>query len=342
MAKAWAWERKDRGGYWAQWMENGKRRTHRFDFKANRDRFVRKKIVDLENAYIDGVLCVGWDELRDRYWKLDASRLSSGSQKLIARALDVLAQVSSKAFSTCQWEGHLAQYGMTRLEGFTLKCAEGDKIVSSVTENTVGKEIRHLRAFFRFALNHHYISAMPVFPRIRGKSRQPQAFTKEEFQKIISHTKHPQWKMVILLAVATGRRISDLKALKTTDYRAENDTLCFGDIKSDSEGDWIPLNSKVAAELKTYIKDHVKKHTHLFTLGFQNAQWKMILKRAGVRPLRFHDLRSTFETWLMEAGFARAVAADIAGHTESVSAKHYGPVRQMRAKAIQAVDIPVQ
>src|SRR5439155_7564347 len=43
--------------------------------------------------------------------------------------------------------------------------------------------------------------------------------------------------------------------------------------------------------------------------------WKTALKNAGVRHLRFHDLRHTFNTRLMEAGVMQEIRMALMGHS---------------------------
>src|SRR5439155_7270016 len=43
--------------------------------------------------------------------------------------------------------------------------------------------------------------------------------------------------------------------------------------------------------------------------------WKTALKNAGLRHIRFHDLRHTFNTRLMEAGVLQEIRMALMGHT---------------------------
>jgi hypothetical protein len=43
--------------------------------------------------------------------------------------------------------------------------------------------------------------------------------------------------------------------------------------------------------------------------------WKTALNNAGIRPVRFHDLRHTFNTRLMEAGVLQEVRMALMGHS---------------------------
>jgi integrase len=43
--------------------------------------------------------------------------------------------------------------------------------------------------------------------------------------------------------------------------------------------------------------------------------WKAAIRRAGIRYLRFHDLRQTFNTRLMEAGVQQEIRKALMGHS---------------------------
>jgi hypothetical protein len=43
--------------------------------------------------------------------------------------------------------------------------------------------------------------------------------------------------------------------------------------------------------------------------------WKGALSRSGIRPMRFHGLRHTFNTRLMEAGVMQEIRKSLMGHS---------------------------
>jgi integrase len=50
--------------------------------------------------------------------------------------------------------------------------------------------------------------------------------------------------------------------------------------------------------------------------------WKTALKRAAIRHVRFHDLRHTFNTRLMESGVLQEIRMALMGHSSGGSKVH--------------------
>ena len=336
MARVWVSKRNDRDGFFVGWYENGQRCSKKFSTKVKANTFRNRKVADLEDATTTGVMKLSWAELVSRY--LDTTHsLAQESQNIIRRTLERFGHIARTPSSTVRWEQHLTNYVAKRRRGFTF----GDRHVKKVGDNTIKKDRRTLHAFFQFAVDHGYMAVMPKFPNIKGTQRRPQSFTTEEFKQLLAAEHNPEWRMLIILAVGTGRRKHDLTPLRVGDIDVEHGRIRFDDRKAHVKDDWVDVNARIMQHAVGYMADMPEGRERLFTLKFSNYHWVRLVERAKIRSLNFHHLRGTFEQWGMEAGLSRARVADLAGHTEAVSAKHYGEVRQSRAEAVKAIDFPV-
>lgn len=67
--------------------------------------------------------------------------------------------------------------------------------------------------------------------------------------------------------------------------------------------------------------------------------WKTAVKKAGIRYLRFHDLRHTFNTRLMEAGVTQDVRKALMGHSDGdINATYTHVELPMKRQAIRQLD----
>jgi integrase len=160
----------------------------------------------------------------------------------------------------------------------------------------------------------------------------------------------PVLRVVILAAAMTGLRQSELLGLRWRDVdwgsrrlRVRN-TFVRGEHSSDGKSDLstrrsVPLASRLARELKlwsrrtAYDNDddlvfaHPTKGTPLDGSKL-TKRFKAACVEAGVRPVRFHDLRHTFATRLAASGTPIRTIQEFLGHADSKTTQiyaHYAP-----------------
>ena len=153
--------------------------------------------------------------------------------------------------------------------------------------------------------------------------------TEEEESKLISHA--PDWlKTIIVFTLNTGLRRGELVELKWTDIDLFRKTLTLLKTKN-KEKRTIPLNNTVLKLLKA--KGNVRHISgYVFTSedgkGFLNGQHvyktlKHSAEQAGIAKLRFHDLRHTFATRLVQAGIDLYVVMELLGHKSLTMTMRY-------------------
>jgi integrase len=108
----------------------------------------------------------------------------------------------------------------------------------------------------------------------------------------------------------------------------------------------IPLTARLTALLVTIT--HNKPEGLIFTFKGRPIQriktaWKAAVRRAGIRYFRFHDLRHTFNTRLMEAGVIQDVRMDLMGHSPGGTNSIYTHVElPAKRKAIRKLEAWVE
>lgn len=134
----------------------------------------------------------------------------------------------------------------------------------------------------------------------------------------------PEMQLAMVLALHTGQRQADIRAMAWTNYNGEAITLRQG--KSRRAGQpgklvTIPCTETLKATLDALPKKGALILTTVtgraFTKKRLNELWTETMVAAGLDPkaLHFHDLRGTAITLLFEAGCTVAEAASISGHT---------------------------
>jgi integrase len=160
----------------------------------------------------------------------------------------------------------------------------------------------------------------------------------------------PVLRMLILAAAMTGLRQSELLGLRWRDIdwtaqriRVRN-TYVRGEHSKQGKSDLstrrsVPMADRLARELDRYSKrtayrnddDLVFAHPQLgspLDRSKVTKRFKTACKDAGVRPVRFHDLRHTFATRLAASGQPLRTIQEFLGHADSKTTQiyaHYAP-----------------
>jgi len=112
---------------------------------------------------------------------------------------------------------------------------------------------------------------------------------------------------VITFAVETGLRINEICRLSWNQVDLERGELKIGEQKN-GKSSLLPL-SLGAREVLRVLTTEKKPQGAVFLKGFSpwtdsslRAAFYKAVKRSGIAPVRFHDLRHTFATRLVQAG----------------------------------------
>ena len=169
----------------------------------------------------------------------------------------------------------------------------------------------------------------------------------------------------VLLALNTGMRYSEIRLLRWEQVDLDRRTLRVGKSKTEAgTGRVIPLNDKATKVLKFWADQFPDRKAEHFTfpserygaggddfeptvfdvdpetaIGSWKEAWESAKKIARVE-VRFHDLRHTCVTRMLEGGVPLSVVGSILGWSPATTArmaKRYGHIGQVAMR--QAVDV---
>jgi integrase len=158
----------------------------------------------------------------------------------------------------------------------------------------------------------------------RGRDRR---VSQEEIDKILDITGSFELRTVVVLAVETGMRRSELASLAWEDIDLKKQTAHLPKTKTDVPRT-VPLSKKAVKALKAY---GTKTEGRVFEL--QAASMSQAFERAceshraNVVGLRFHDLRHEATSRLFEKGLNVMEVAAITGHKTLDMLKRYTHLR---------------
>lgn len=187
-----------------------------------------------------------------------------------------------------------------------------------LTETTVNRDVEVLRHLLYWAVDEGFLTANPIarihLPRSRRKPR-PIMNLLEEDKLLAAASQH--LRHISITALDSGMRRNELLTQRWEHVDFTRRVLLVTHAKTPGgEAREIPLTARLM-ELLSSLK---KPEGIVFTFDGRpihriKTAWKATIRRAGIRYIRFHDLRHTFNTRLMEAGVLQDVRKALMGHS---------------------------
>lgn len=183
---------------------------------------------------------------------------------------------------------------------------------------TVNRDLSALRHILYWAVDEQLIAANPLARLKMARERQTrrQVLSVSEEQLLLEAAPDHLHAMIIA-ALDTGMRRGEITSQRWEDVDFARQLLFVTRSKTpEGESREIPLTERLLGLL---TGQHQPEGLVFLYQGepvrIIKRSWKTALKNAGVRHVRFHDLRHTFNTRLMEAGVMQEVRMALMGHS---------------------------
>ncbi len=203
-------------------------------------------------------------------------------------------------------------------------------IPKPVAQATKYSHLAFMRSLLRIAANEwKWLDKLPVVKAHQPKQKRIRWLTREEATRLIDCMPE-HLKPVVIFALATGLRRSNIVDLEWSQIDMQrrvawihpedakagraigvalNDTACNvlkKQIGRHSQWVFVQVKSSVRAD-GTRTKGVRKMRSD------SNTGWRAGLKRAGIENFRFHDLRHTWASWLIQSGVPLFVLQEMGG-----------------------------
>lgn len=244
-----------------------------------------------------------------------------------------------------------------------------DRQESGMNISTLRKLLVTAGQIFSYAVRHGYISYNPLAdaerPRGRGTSgdrkKKIRILTRDEIKDFIEAVKDQKYRTLFMLAIMSGARQGELLGLKWSDIDWKRNQLhikrtfnndAWYEPKTAASNRRIDLGPAVMRELRIW---KIACPPNELMLVFPNEagnpmshnnmvrrHFKPALKSAGIHEIRFHDLRHTYASMLIEQGENIKYIQSQLGHsspsvTLNVYAHLMNPTNQASASKLEKV-----
>ncbi|WP_230845754.1 site-specific integrase [Yersinia mollaretii] len=199
-----------------------------------------------------------------------------------------------------------------------------------VSISTKAKHLALMKAIMRAAeRDWKWIERGPVIKVPQERGKRVRWLEPHEAIRLINECSEPL-KSIVVFALATGLRRSNIVDLQWQDVDLQRKVAWIHPEESKSgQAIGVALNDTACRLLRGQVGNHKKwvfvhqksstksdgtKAAEVRKMRVDgNTAWRLALKRAGIDNFRFHDLRHTWASWLVQAGVPLTVLQEMGG-----------------------------
>lgn len=234
-------------------------------------------------------------------------------------------------------------YGITSQD---LEKYKAFRLRQGVQPSTVNRCLAILRKMFNLAIDWGYLQATPLkgikFFSEKDNLKERILTQNEEIRLIDASCEH--LKSILIAALNTGMRRGEILNLKWSQIDFKARMIRIERTKSGNMR-FIPINSPILHELIN-LKSRRNRNEYVFInpdtrKPFQSVKTAFIAacRRANIHGLRFHDLRHTFASRLVEKGVDIITVKELLGHsTVKITERYTHTQNEQKKKAVDSLE----
>jgi len=253
----------------------------------------------------------------------------------------------------------LQQIGPDLIEGYKAKRkTDVTRKKTKVKEATINREIALMKTIFNKAVEWGRIDKNPLarVKKFKENHQKNMRILKDEEAIRLIDAANSHLKPVLILALNTGMRRGEILSLKWENIDFRKGMIFIEDSKSGKSRE-IYMNKLIYDALKeidnnseyVFPNNETGKHIQDVKNSFHTA-----CREAKIKSLRFHDLRHTAATKMIEAGVDIATVSKILGHSSIIMTMRYAhpgektmrqaaeKLAQIYEQTRQKVDSPIE
>lgn len=276
--------------------------------------------------------CLRWLRDKDEKKSLDDDKSRIGFWLIHFDGVmlsDITAEKIMEAVDGMENRRHRLNWEMTRDRCLRLGKPVPEykaKLAAKATRNT---HLAFIRALLNLAVTWKWLDRAPKISTPRIKNGRIRWLTEEESKRLFANIA-PHFFPLVVFAITTGLRRSNVTDLEWSQVDLEKRIAWMHpDETKAGNAIGVPLNETALQILKAQQGKH-KRWVFVHTKPAwrndgtktpavrkmrtdSNKAWKGALKRAGITNFRFHDLRHTWASWLVQSGVSLLALKEMGG-----------------------------
>lgn len=225
------------------------------------------------------------------------------------------------------------------------------KLTANMARKSINNQLTVLRKILATAVEWRVIASVPQIKWLKTAAPEFDFLTFEEASQLISAAA-PDWRAAITIAIRTGLRQGELRALRWSDVDLDAGRFVvrravWRDIIStpkNGRAREIPLSKQAV----TALREHPRRGEVVFSapdgtmLSKGAMRWPLwnVCKGAGLRRIGWHVARHTFASHLVMRGAPLKAVQELMGHSTIEMTMRYAHLSpDARRDAVQLLDV---
>lgn len=323
------YKRKDSQFWWMSFIVN--RKPYRESTGTKDKRLaeaihgkVLTEIVEGKWFGINPAKAYTFDELMEKFMREHAPRREENTRKSYKVSLKNL----TKFFSMMP---------LSEITPKTISAYMEKRLKEGIKPASINSEFSMLSKAFTLAVKEwEWANENPCMKvsKLQENNKRTRWLTPDEEKMLLDHAKgylKGQLLEIILVALYTGMRESEILNLRWEDIDFNQKIITILKTKN-KEPRSMPMNQTIHTLLAVKSKSKIRSISgHIFTtgdgtkMGVMNMlrAFSLVTKKAGIENFRFHDLRHTFATRLVQKGVDIYSVAKLLGHKNLTVTQRY-------------------
>jgi integrase len=216
------------------------------------------------------------------------------------------------------------------------------KRIMVVKPATVNRELTTLKNMFTMAIKWNQAEKNPVkeVKLLRVEEKVERVLSPQEEEKLLGNTA-PHLQPIIVTALNTGLRLGEILSLQWDNVDLNQKVIVVAHSKNGKVRK-IPINKVLFSTL-----DNLKReNSHVFAnvktgknYGSVKTAFRAAIRRAGIKHLRFHDLRHTFASRIVLKGVDLTTVAELLGHSSiKMTVRYAHPTPESKRNAVEVLE----
>jgi len=202
------------------------------------------------------------------------------------------------------------------------------RLIDDRAPATANRYLAVMRAVLRAAVNWGWLQHAPQIQMFPLSQIEPRFITRAQFAKLLAELP-PHMKPVAEFAVLTGLRTANIRELVWNRVDLERAHVWVpAQSTKGGRAIGIALSEDAVTVLKGIKRTEGQERVFLYegrpvSNAYGKAAWRKACKRAGLAGLRFHDLRHTSASWLMQSGVPAYAIQSLGGWASPKMVERY-------------------